>query len=236
MGKEVPHPWELRREYIQSKENAEDLKMLYNHPNRWLKGTGSDDFKQGMLDLWKAMSSASNGVLRGLAASLQLDLNTFTRLHSKDDSTMELKLYPPKLLKASPISVKRPSYSPSASMENNVDNDGKIVRVKTHSDLSSVTLLLQNDVDGLQILSSDGSWIDAPKIPGSVLVNCGEVMTMWTGRSYKSTKHRVIWTSKNETEKRYSIVFFKMPDAHAPIGHIQSSTSSQQFGDIMPLT
>lgn len=48
------------------------------------------------------------------------------------------------------------------------------VIVNPHVDLTSVTLLMQNEINGVEVLSdTTGEWIFAPKLPDCVLVNTG---------------------------------------------------------------
>lgn len=52
--------------------------------------------------------------------------------------------------------------------------EAESVIVNPHVDLTSVTLLMQNEVDGLEVLSDrTGEWIPAPKLPDCILVNTG---------------------------------------------------------------
>jgi len=80
----------------------------------------------------------------------------------------------------------------------------------------SMTLLFQRDVGGLQILlpgSPDGStpatWLDAPVVDDTVLVNIGDAFDFWTGGKFKSTQHRVsLPRNAVEAGPRYSIAYF----------------------------
>ena len=38
----------------------------------------------------------------------------------------------------------------------------------------------------------DGSWLAAPCLPGTLLVNLGDLAQRWTGGAYRSTVHRVV--------------------------------------------
>ena len=44
-----------------------------------------------------------------------------------------------------------------------------------HSDPDFLTILLQDHIGGLQILSQDG-WIDVPPVPGALVVNIGDLL------------------------------------------------------------
>jgi hypothetical protein len=44
----------------------------------------------------------------------------------------------------------------------------------------------------LQVQLGDGSWLAAPCLPGTLLVNLGDLAQRWTGGAYRSTVHRVV--------------------------------------------
>ncbi len=61
-----------------------------------------------------------------------------------------------------------------------------LVRLHSHCDFLTITLLLQDDVGGLEVKSGD-EWIQATPIPGTILVNLGEMMQFWTADRYVAT-------------------------------------------------
>ncbi|KAK6943910.1 Isopenicillin N synthase-like, Fe(2+) 2OG dioxygenase domain [Dillenia turbinata] len=63
-----------------------------------------------------------------------------------------------------------------------------------HSDYGFITLLLQEDVPGLQI-EHDGNWITVEPIPNSLVVNLGDHLEIFSNGKYKSVLHRVIVNS-----------------------------------------
>jgi len=48
-----------------------------------------------------------------------------------------------------------------------------------HSDTGFLTVLLQDDIGGLQVLHDD-QWIDVPPTPGAFIVNIGDLMQVHT--------------------------------------------------------
>jgi len=80
--------------------------------------------------------------------------------------------------------------------------------VGEHTDYGVLTLLAQDNIGGLQIKLKDGTWIDAPPIQDSFVVNIGDMLSIWTNGLYKATPHRV----KNESKRgRLSAPFFFDP-------------------------
>jgi len=79
------------------------------------------------------------------------------------------------------------------------------VGLGSHTDLQCFTLLWQDEVGGLQILTPEGQWIMAQPIPGTLVVNIGDYLMMLTNDKFKSTVHRVFNCS---TSDRISMPFF----------------------------
>ncbi|KAK6942714.1 Non-hem dioxygenase N-terminal domain [Dillenia turbinata] len=63
-----------------------------------------------------------------------------------------------------------------------------------HSDYGFITLLLQDNVPGLQI-EHDGNWITVEPIPNSFVVNLGDHLEIFSNGKYKSVLHRVMVNS-----------------------------------------
>ena len=86
-----------------------------------------------------------------------------------------------------------------------------------HTDYGFITLLAQDDVGGLEVKNKSGEWIAAPPVPGSFVMNVGDILSRWSGGIFASTPHRVINTTGRE---RYSQPFFYDPSMDAVISPV----------------
>ncbi|KAI3860043.1 hypothetical protein MKX03_003118 [Papaver bracteatum] len=71
-----------------------------------------------------------------------------------------------------------------------------------HADHGLLTLLMQNDVGGLEI-KNKGKWVAVNAIPNSIMVNIGDHMEVLSNGKYKSVVHRAVVNNK---ETRISLV------------------------------
>ncbi len=59
----------------------------------------------------------------------------------------------------------------------------------------------------------DGTWISARPIPGTIVVNIGDLLQYWSGGRYRATPHRVRLTDERTMRAtRNSIALFVHPN------------------------
>ncbi|EWM20558.1 2-oxoglutarate-fe -dependent oxygenase domain-containing protein [Nannochloropsis gaditana] len=79
-----------------------------------------------------------------------------------------------------------------------------------HSDYGCLTLLnMDESTQALQARNTQGAWIFADPIPGTLLVNIGDMLSRWSNGKFKSTPHRVL---PAVGKARISIPFFFEPN------------------------
>jgi isopenicillin N synthase-like dioxygenase len=83
-----------------------------------------------------------------------------------------------------------------------------------HTDYGNLTLLANDEVAGLMVRTRDGTWIDAPLVPGAFICNIGDCLMRWTNDIYVSTPHKVVSPRHRD---RYSVAFFLDPDPDATV-------------------
>uniref|UniRef100_A0A8I6YCL6 Fe2OG dioxygenase domain-containing protein n=2 Tax=Hordeum vulgare subsp. vulgare TaxID=112509 RepID=A0A8I6YCL6_HORVV len=75
-----------------------------------------------------------------------------------------------------------------------------------HSDSSFLTVLLQDQVGGLQVLHED-RWVAVAPAPGALVVNVGDLLQLVSNDGLRSVEHRVV-LAKVAKEARVSIACF----------------------------
>jgi isopenicillin N synthase-like dioxygenase len=93
--------------------------------------------------------------------------------------------------------------------------DGADQGVGAHKDYGFLTLLLQDQVGGLQVQREDGLFHDVPPLPGAFVVNLGELLEVATNGYLVATNHRVV--SPAGATERFSVPFFYNPRLDARI-------------------
>ncbi|KAL7000886.1 hypothetical protein U1Q18_002038 [Sarracenia purpurea var. burkii] len=78
----------------------------------------------------------------------------------------------------------------------------------SHTDPGVVTVLLQNDVGGLQVKFGE-DWVDIEPVPGALVINIGDILQIISNDEYKSVEHRVL--ANPLREPRVSVAIFFNP-------------------------
>lgn len=146
-------------------------------------------------------------LLRALAVSLDAPDDAFTRKFAKPISRGSLVYYPPQ---APELGDKQYGVAP-------------------HTDYGVITLLHQDPVGGLQVATRGGEWVTATPIPGTLVINSGDLMGRWSNDVFRSNPHRVINSSGRE---RLSIAVFVDPDYDTPIVPVTEPGAAPKYPEV----
>ncbi|CAD7926223.1 unnamed protein product [Amoebophrya sp. A120] len=73
------------------------------------------------------------------------------------------------------------------------------VRAAAHEDINLITVLPAGSARGLQVQSNQsGEWYEVPCVPGSIVINIGDMLQEMTNREYIATTHRVLKMEEGE--------------------------------------
>jgi isopenicillin N synthase-like dioxygenase len=97
-----------------------------------------------------------------------------------------------------------------------------------HTDNSFMTALARTDVPGLAVRlppngPMGGEWFPPPVIPGTFLINLGNIMRRWSNDRFLSTPHGVLNDSGAD---RYSIAYFHSPNVDSVIECLPSCVAA----------
>ncbi len=111
--------------------------------------------------------------------------------------------------------------------------DGSTYGAGAHSDYGNLTLLAQDETEGLEVRARDGTWISVPPTPGAFVCNIGDCLMRWSNDVYVSTPHRVVNRSPRE---RFSIAYFGDPNADALVACLPTCLPAGDVPKYAPIT
>ncbi|MCU4676020.1 hypothetical protein N7931_10275 [Catenovulum sp. 2E275] len=161
-------------------------------------------------------TQVADSVLQAFALALNEPINFFVDAHNKHQHTFRLLRYP-----ALPE-----GYELEASQN----------RAGAHTDYGGITLLFQDAVGGLEVKSRNGGWVQATPIPGTIVINTGDLMQRWTNDVLLSNPHRVKQPEQSIRQDRYSIAYFCSPNKDKVISCIESCQSADNPAKYPPVT
>ena len=159
-------------------------------PNQWPDPARLPDFRKIAETYLAEMTALGMVMLDLIARALGVDHAALARHFKRPTTFLRLLHYPPQ-----PV------------------EDG-LFGSAPHTDYGFITLLAQDDVGGLEVKNKAGDWIAAPPIPGTFVMNAGDILSRWSNGRFASTPHRVINRTGRE---RFSQPFFFDPDMDSDI-------------------
>ncbi len=105
------------------------------------------------------------------------------------------------------------------------------LRTGAHTDFGILTIVYQDDAPGgLEVQRRDGSWTGIKPVPGSFVVNLGDIMAQWTNDVWVSSMHRVGLPPAElaASSRRLSLVYFFHPNYDAVIECMPTCASPER--------
>jgi isopenicillin N synthase-like dioxygenase len=91
------------------------------------------------------------------------------------------------------------------------NKEAKEIGLTPHTDKNFLTILRQNQIEGLEVQTKDGQWIQVNPSPDSYIVFAGDALHAKLNGRIHSVCHRVVM-SGNAASLRYSIALFSTPN------------------------
>ncbi|MGB0783419.1 MAG: isopenicillin N synthase family dioxygenase [Marinomonas sp.] len=179
-----------------------DHPLVAKYPTMYGPNQNPSDPKtvEVLQDYYVEAFQVAQKLLTAMAQALSLEDDFFTRCFKDHVTVLRMIHYPP-----------RPA--------NDHDNGAG-----AHTDYGCVTLLLQDQIGGLQVKNRQGEWVDATPIDNALVVNIGDLMQRWTNDEYVSTAHRV--RASLPDVHRYSFPFFVEPDYETNVECVPSCATA----------
>ncbi len=137
------------------------------------------NFKEDVSQYYASVIALGRVLLRGFELALKLEPNALNKLVNKPTSQLRLMHYPHDL------------------------EAEDIFGFGAHTDMELFTILLPT-APGLEVVNSEGKWIDAPPIEDAFVVNIGDMIEALSGGTFTATSHRV----RKVREERYAFPLF----------------------------
>jgi len=126
-------------------------------------------------------------LLAAISEALELDSDYLDRIFGKHDQLMVINYYPP------------------------CPNPELTLGIPGHSDGGGITVLMQGDVSGLQVLKK-GKWVSVEPVTNAFVVNMGDQLQVVSNGRMRSVEHRAV---TNASSARISIPTFYNPSVDA---------------------
>jgi len=182
-------------------------------PNIWPERPTA--LRPALLDYYAQLEALGASLMRIFALALGLSEAYFDEFIDRHITNLCLNYYPAQTTPPLPGQLRRGA----------------------HTDYGSVTILHQDDAPGGLQVRVGGEWEDVPHLPGSYVVNIGDLLARWTNDRWVSTVHRVVNPGSADAGRdRLSIPFFHQPNFDALIACLPTCRSADQPPKYEPVT
>ena len=202
--------------YPSVSDENEDFNYLA-YPNKWPRGFVAED--RGILEeLYSRKVEISKAIIRAITSEVVNDVDMESMLDGGERISL-MRLFHYKAMGG-------------AGRELEGSQEKTIMGSSPHRDWGLLTLILQDDVGGLEYLdmssSHEGRWADVEPVPGSLVVNGGDFLALLTRNRYQSPIHQV---RAPTVRHRLSFVFFFYPAYGAIVPRMSEAERVEYLGE-----
>ncbi|CAL4943229.1 unnamed protein product [Urochloa decumbens] len=174
--------------------------------NKWPDDGDLPGFREALEEYAAAMEALAFKVLELVARSLGLRPDRLHGFFGDAQTTyMRINRYPP---------CPRPDLA---------------LGLGRHKDSGALTIPRQDGVGGLDVrrrsAGGDGEWVRVKPVSGSLVVNLGDIIQVWSNDRCESVEHRA---SVNSEQERFSIPYFFNPTRHTVVEPLQEMVSEER--------
>lgn len=182
-------------------------KRILQGPNQWPDAKALPNFRPVITEYFDRCESLGRQLMKDVVKMLGVDVSYATRYFEDVADPTDLSRY-------ATINHYPPVHEIPEERRIELEQ-GYIRGIQAHrDDFNLITMLIQ-DENGLEVLSHDGTWVDVPLIPGTVVVNLGLVLAELTGGLLQATTHRV--NSLKINKRRITVPYFLTPAPDVPL-------------------
>jgi isopenicillin N synthase-like dioxygenase len=202
------------KEFFQIGQDVPEGHPLKNQYPDNVSVTEVPEFAQMGHDLYRAFEKAGNDLLEAIAVHLDLGKDYFRNKTEAGNSILRSIHYPPI------------THEPASA-----------IRAEQHEDINLITLLVGASAGGLQLLNSDGEWVNIMPEADEIVINVGDMLQRLTNNYLKSTTHRVVNPPREEWHlPRLSIPFFLHPKSDMDLTCLETCVTADNPLHYAPIT
>lgn len=184
--------------------------------NQWPDARLCPDFRPTMWEYFRACERVAFSLLEVVGEALGVSPGTLTHdFRGKHTSFLRLNYYP--------------RHDPLIG-----DLDVSATEhwgVHQHTDAGALTLLIQDEVGGLEVCVNS-KWFPVEPVEGAMVINIGDIVQVWSNDLYQAPVHRVQASGNRD---RYSLPFFFNPSYDAVYAPLKVLTNKKSYPRYRPI-
>ncbi|KAF8657326.1 hypothetical protein AX16_001798 [Volvariella volvacea WC 439] len=194
--------WEPIDKLSKDRSQSDEERGVLAGANQW--PTGVEGFRETVLQYYHAAVALGKAMFPMFALALHLPEDWFADKTKNSAAMMRILHYPTQ------------TGTP----------DDRVIGIGAHTDWECFTILWQQPgIQALQVRDNENKWVDAPSIPGTLLINLGDQLARWSNDTFKSTVHRAM---NRSGARRYSIPLFFGTDYNVRLEPIPGCVSEDR--------